>query len=112
MERQDDPQLWDLLRYSKAPEPSQFFARNVLRAVRTEKLSPSGIASWFQLRRLVPAFSALAAIVIAVFTLQTLHNHRTAPAGDQIASAETADTEATDFEVLSGDEDSDDAPLL
>jgi hypothetical protein len=112
MERQDDPQLWDLLGRSKTPEPSPFFARNVLRAVREERSPRNGIASWFQLRRLIPSFSALAAVVIAVFTFQTLHHHRPTRTGNEIASAEMADAEATDFDVLSGDDDSDDAPLL
>jgi hypothetical protein len=112
MERQDDPQLWDLLGHSKTPEPSPFFARNVLRAIRAEKPSPQGVASWFQLRRLIPSFSALAAVIVAVFTFQSLHHHRTVHNGNEIASAEMADAEATDFDVLSGDDDSDDAPLL
>lgn len=113
MERQDDPQLWDLLGHSKTPEPSPFFARNVLRAVRVEQSPPSTIASWFQLRRLIPIFSALAAIVVAAFAFQSLHNQRTRSVSEpMIASAEMADVEATDLEVLSGDEDSDDAPLL
>ena len=61
---------------------------------------------------LIPSFSALAAVVVAVFTLQTLHNHRPTRTGNEIASAEMADTEATDFDVLSGDDDSDETPLL
>lgn len=113
MERQDDPQLWDLLGQSKTLEPSPFFARNVLRAVRDEQSTPSAIASWFELRRLIPTFSALAAIVVAIFAFQSLHNYRARPVGEpMIASAEMADVEATDLEVLSGDEESDDAPLL
>ncbi len=112
MERQDDPRLWDLLGHSRTPEPSPFFARNVLRAVREERQSPHAIASWFQLRRLIPSFSALAAVVVAVFTFQNLHHHRAARTGNEIASAEMADAEATDFDVLSGDDESDDAPLL
>jgi hypothetical protein len=112
MERQDDPQLWDLLGHSKTPEPSPFFARNILRSIREEKPSRSGIASWFQWRRLIPTFSALAAIIVAVFTFQSLQHHRPVYNGNEIASAEMADAEATDFDVLSGDDDSDDAPLL
>jgi hypothetical protein len=114
MEREDDPQLWDLLRHSKVPEPSPFFARNVVRAVRAEIPSTSGIASWFRLRWLLPSFSALAAVVIGAFTFLTLHSNRSArTGGDQIASVEVAEAElATDLDVLSGDDDADDAPLL
>ena len=113
MERADDPQLWDLLKHSKAPEPSPFFARDVLRAVRNEKTSPSVTATWFSMRRLIPSLSAVAAVIIALFTVHTLHNRRPARSGEQIASIEVADAElATDVDVLSGDDDADDAPLL
>jgi hypothetical protein len=113
MERQDDPQLWDLLGHSKTPEPSPFFARNVLRALREEKPSSGRIVSWFQWRRLIPSLSAVAAAVVAVFTLHTLHNARSPRAGESIAAAGSSEAElATDLDVLSGDDDSDDAPLL
>jgi hypothetical protein len=113
MERNDDPQLWDLLRHSKTPEPSPFFARNVIRAVRAQPATADGVATWFQLRRLIPSFSALAAIVIAVFTLLPLHRSRPVRSAEQSTPVEAADAElATDFDVLSGDDDSDDSPLL
>jgi hypothetical protein len=114
MEREDDPQLWDLLRHSKAPELSPFFARNVVRAVRNEPSPASTLASWFQLRRLIPSFSALAAIIIAAFSLHSVHNHHRSAAGrDAIAALTVSDSDlATDLDVLSGDDDSDDAPLL
>ncbi len=113
MEREDDPQLWDLLRHSRVPEASPFFARNVVRAVRSEQPSGSAVASWFQWRRLVPTFSVLAAIVIAVFTLHSLRDDRAGSGRAAIASVEVPDAElATDIDVLSGDDDSDDAPLL
>lgn len=114
MEREDDPQLWDFLRHSKVPEPSPFFARNVIRAVRAEGPSESSVTSWFQLRRLIPSFSALAAIVIAVFALHTVRVNRAPRSGGQpIASVAVTDADlATDLDVLSGDDDSDDTPLL
>lgn len=114
MEREDDPQLWDLLRHSKAPEPSPFFARNVVRAVRNQSVTPGPISSWFQIRRLVPAFSALAALALGMFTFQTLHHqHRSSRAGNQLVVADVSDAElATDLDVLSGEDDSDDTPLL
>jgi hypothetical protein len=113
MERNDDPQLWDLLRHSKAPEPSPFFARNVIRAVRAKPASEGGVAGWFQLRRLIPSFSAVAAVVIVVFALHPLQRNRPVRSVEQFAPVEVADAElATDLDVLSGDDDSDDAPLL
>ena len=113
MERQDDPQLWDLLGHSKTREPSPFFARNVLRALREEKPSRSGLPAWLGWRRLIPALSAVTAMVVAVFTLHTVRNDRRPQIGHEIASAAVSDTElAADLDVLSGDDDSDDAPLL
>jgi hypothetical protein len=114
MEREDDPQLWDLLRHSRTPEPSPFFARNILRAVREQDSAPVRISSWFRLRHLIPSFSALAAIVIAAFTLHTLHRNQSVETGsNQIASTEVGEAElATDLDVLTGDDDADDAPLL
>ena len=113
MNREEDPQLWDLLSRSKVAEPSPFFARNVLRAVRQERLHTGTIASWFQLRRLIPSFSALAAVVIAVFTLHTLRTPHSSSGRDKIVSADVPDSElAADLDVLSDDDDSDDAPLL
>jgi hypothetical protein len=113
MQREDDPQLWDLLRHSKLPEPSPFFARNVLRAVRKEQSSISTIASWFPLRRLIPSFSVLAALVIAAFTFHSLREHRPASSRGTVASLNAPDAElVSDIDVLSGDDDSDDMPLL
>ncbi len=113
MQREEDPQLWDLLRHSKVPEPSPFFARNVVRAVRDEHSSTSTLASWFQLRRLIPSFSAVAAIIIAVFTWQGLRDHHAATGRDIIAAIDVPDAQlATDLDVLTGDDDSDDMPLL
>jgi hypothetical protein len=114
MEREDDPQLWDFLRHSKVPEPSPFFARNIVRAVRADGPSTSRIASWFELRRLIPSFSALAAVVIAVLTLHTFRSNRPPRgSGEPIASVTVTDADmATDLDVLSGDDDSDDPPLL
>ena len=113
MNREDDPQLWDLLSHSKVAEASPFFARNVLRAIRQESQPRNPIASWFELRRLIPSFSALAAVLVAAFTLHTLHNQQSAGGRETIASADVPDSElAADLDVLSSDDDSDDAPLL
>ena len=113
MERQDDPQLWDLLGYSKTPEPSAFFARNVLRRIREEEPSRGGFTAWLGWRRLIPTLSAVTAMVVAVFTLHTVRNDRPPQIRNEIASAAVSDTElAADLDVLSGDDDNDDAPLL
>src|SRR2546430_13923684 len=96
MNREEDPQLWDLLGRSKGAAPSPFFSRNVVRAVRAEIPERDGLSAWFNLRRLVPAFSAAAAAVaIAVFTFQVLH-HQVSPRRGSI-TVEVQDTEVAFF---------------
>jgi len=112
MNRDEDPQLWDLLGRSKGSTPSAFFARNVVRIVRSQPETSEGLSGWFSLRRLVPALSAAVAVAIAVFTVQALHHHDPSPQPG-FASAEIQDAElVTDLDVLVNDDDSDDTLLL
>jgi len=112
MNRDEDPQLWDLLGHSKRPAPSPFFSRNVLRTVRHQSQKGNDFAHWFSLARLIPALSAAVAVVIAAFTFQVLHHqHRASQHG--FASTEIQDAElVTDLDVLVNDDDSDDTLLL
>jgi hypothetical protein len=112
MNRDEDPQLWDLLGRSKEPTPSAFFARNVVRVVRGQSRKGQGLNAWFSLRRLVPALSAAAAVAIALFTVQALHRQDRSPL-PSLASAEIQDAElVADLDVLVNDDDSDDTLLL
>ena len=112
MNRDEDPQLWDLLGRSKGSTPSPFFARNVVRFVRSQSGKGQGLRAWFGLRRLVPALSAAAAVAIAAFTVQALH-HRDRSSQPGFASAEIQDAElVADLDVLVNDDDSDDTLLL
>ena len=111
MNREEDPQLWDLLGRSKGVAPPPFFARNVVRAVRAEIPERHSLTAWFNLRRLVPAFSAAAAIAIAVFTFQVLH-HQVSPRRGSI-TVEVQDPEVVaDLELLASNDDDDDTSLL
>ena len=112
MNREEDPQLWDLLGRSEAPTPSPFFARNVVRVVRTHSPRRYYLVSWLTARRLVPALSAAAAVAVAAFSFQVLHHHRSSEAG--FASIEPQDAEfVADVDILaSNDDDSDDTLLL
>jgi len=74
MNRDEDRQLWDLLSRSKGPTPSPFFARNVVRVVRSQSGEGQGLTARFSLRRLVPALSAAAVVAIAAFSFQLLHH--------------------------------------
>ena len=113
MNRDEDPQLWDLLSRSKGPTPSPLFARNVVRVVRGESGKGRGLSSLFRLHRLVPALSAAVAVVaITAFTFQLLH-HRDRSSQPGFASAEIQDAElVADLDVLVNDDDNDDGLLL
>jgi hypothetical protein len=110
MKREDDPQLWDLLGHSKAPQPSAFFARNVLRAVRSQQPESGPVFSWFKLRRLIPALSAAVVLAVGAVTVQSLQRQHSPKDKDPIVQ----DSElAADLELLAqGDDDNDDSLLL
>jgi hypothetical protein len=112
MNREEDPQLWDLLGRSKDAAPSPFFARSVVRAVRAEIPDRHSLTAWFNLRRLVPAFSAAAAAVaIAVFTFQALHHQGSSHRG--LITVEVQDSDvAADLDLLASNDDDDDTSLL
>jgi hypothetical protein len=110
MNREEDPQLWDLLGRSKGAPPSPFFARNVVRAVRAEIPQRHGLMVWFNRRRLVPAFSAAAAVATALFAFQVLHHQGSFQRG---LTVEVQDPEvAADLDLLASNDDDDDTSLL
>ena len=112
MNRDEDPQLWDLLGQSKGSTPSPFFARNVVRVVRSHSGKEQGLHAWFSLRRLVPALSAAVAVAIAVLTVQALH-HQDRSTPPSFASVEIQDAElVADLDVLVNDDEGDDTLLL
>jgi hypothetical protein len=110
MNREEDPQLWDLLGRSKGAAPSPFFARNLVRAVRAEIPERHGLTGWFS-RRLVLAFSAAAAVVIAAFTFQVLHYQGSPHRGLTAVKVQDSDV-AADLDLLASNDDDDDASLL
>jgi hypothetical protein len=112
MNRDEDPQLWDLLGRSKGPTPSPFFARDVVRTVRGQTGKREGLIAWFSPRRLVPALSTGVVVAIAAFTFQVLHHQRQS-SQNGFASAEFQDAQlVADLDLLVNDDDSDDALLL
>ena len=78
MNTEDKDDLWELMGRAKAPAPSPFFSRNVLRAIREESQEKPGVMLWLRsrlelLRRhwqmtAVTATGACAVAVAAVFT--------------------------------------------
>jgi hypothetical protein len=114
MNREDDPELWDLLGQSEKVEASPLFARNVLRALRRDESEKRGVMSWMPWRRIVPTLSAIAAVLLAVVAVQTFHRPSSPSRGDQILLANSQDPDlASDLDVLAGlDDDNDDSALL
>ena len=83
----------------------------MVRAVRTEIPERDGLSGWFNLRRLVPAFSAAAAVAIAVFTFQVLHHQGSPRRG--LITVEVQDSDvAADLDLLASNDDDDDTSLL
>lgn len=79
MNREEDPELWDLLGRVQALEPSPFFARNVLRELRN---MPVRLSWWERLRGrrvLIPTFAAAAALLITVAILRFQPQRSLAP---------------------------------
>ena len=114
MNREDDPKLWDLLGRAQKVEPSPFFARNVVRAIRLRQREKARWVGWLNPRRIVPTLSAVVAALLMITAVETFHRH-SAPAGtERIALADGQDPDlAADLEVLIGaDDDSDDSVLL
>jgi hypothetical protein len=112
MNREEDPQLWDLLGRAKSATPSPFFARNVVRAVRGQSRNREGLFAWLSLRRVIPALSTVIAVVVTAFTFQVLH-HQDQPSQAGLASAEIQDADlVADLDILVSDDDSDDTLLL
>ena len=64
IEEHDD--LWDLLGKAKETQPSPFFSRNVLRAIREAQPEQIGFLGWLRARW---RFAAVAAGVVAVVTV-------------------------------------------
>lgn len=116
MKREDDEKLWDLLGRAAEPKISPFFARNVLRQIRTPP-HEMGWRRWFGLRRLLPvAGMAVAVIAVALLRFQMPTSTRTNPEPDKFAAMEAQDSEVmADLDDLVAPDDNnslDDSVLL
>lgn len=108
MHRDDDPQLWDLLGKCPEPQPSPFFARNVLRTIRQQRTARSRLLVWLNLRWLAPMAGVAAVLVAGAIAIhQPPVRHSPKPA--VIAKADLDDDVAADIDDLVGsDDDADD----
>jgi hypothetical protein len=97
MRREDDQKLWDLLGRASEPAVSPFFARNVLRTLRSQPVFLRSLGEWFGLRRLIPAATVAVALMVAVFVART-------PVAPEIAGANESDPVAKidpqDYDVV------------
>jgi hypothetical protein len=70
MQPDEDRQLWDLLGRAVAPKVSPFFARNVVRRVRSEAQSVPSRTGWSLWRVLIPATTAVLIVLGATIFLR------------------------------------------
>ena len=97
MEREDDPQLWDLLGQMPAVEPSLFFARNVLREIRNQPERRSWLSWLARPAFAVPALTGALALVATLFVIRQANTPASSPpvvAQAQPAPSATVDTPA------------------
>ena len=74
MKREEDPQLSGICLAARKPGTIPIFRAERGPGRGVEIPDRHSQTAWFNLRRLVPAFSAAAAVAIAVFTFQALHH--------------------------------------
>ena len=95
MNRDDDPELWELLGRAAEPKISPFFARNVLREIR--KINDwKTFRGWFQPRRLIP----VAGVVVILIAAVLLRFHTlVAPLAEPLSET-LATVDAMEFEII------------
>jgi len=104
MKREDDEKLWDLLGRSAEPEISPFFARNVLRKIRTARGEESP-RSWWRPQWLVPLTGV--AVVLAALTFPSHPFQRPQPQSAEVVTlgdSQDSDLLADLDELVSSDE--------
>jgi hypothetical protein len=94
---EENDELWQLLGKARKTEVCPFFARNVLREIRTSQQEKTGVFSWLRNHWRKVALGSAAAVLLAVNAGHFLTN----PA--PLASVEIAQqiSNKTDYEVIS-----------
>jgi len=94
--------LWQLLGKAKTPAVSPYFARNVLREIRSSKPEKAGVLGWLSGHWRLASLGSVAAVLLALNSVQLFVPQKVAiaptPPAQQIASA-NAPTK-TDYEVI------------
>lgn len=97
MKTEEHDDLWKLLGQAKAPTPSPFFSRNVLRAIRAEEQEKLGVFAWLRSHWRVSAVGACALLVAAGFVVMPELYHSADPV---LALAEEVSV-SPDYQVIS-----------
>src|SRR5437763_137835 len=108
MRREDDDKLWDLLGQARTPAVSPFFARNVLRTLRSQPVFVRSVGEWFRLGRLIPAATVAVTLIVAGFVARfpTTPGSAAVNQSDPVAKIDPQDYEvvADLDELLASDE--------
>lgn len=104
MNRDEDPQLWDMLGKAAAPQASPFFARNVIREIRKHHSARSPVLAWLNLRWLAPAAGIAAVLIAGALALHQPPVFNSA-GKTLLAKAEIDDDVAADIDDLVGPDD-------
>jgi hypothetical protein len=94
-EEQDD--LWELLGRSKAPAPSPFFSRNVLRAIREEAQEKPGLLLWLRRHWQLAAVSACVVVAASFAVMQSPSEQQP----DQVMLLAQEVSASPDYQVIS-----------
>ena len=81
MNTEEHDDLWELMGRAKAPAPSPFFSRNVLRVIREEAQEKPGFFLWLRTHWQVAAAGTCAVALAATFAFMEFTNpHQPDPA--------------------------------
>lgn len=115
MNRDDDQKLWDLLGKAEAPQASPFFSRNILRAVRVEPRSFTGLRSLFLWPRIAAVGGLSAAILLAGLAAHHSWNGQELRQSNSVAVSKVSGDEDFDTDIddlVANDSDDDDVAVL
>jgi len=97
MNTEEHDELWRLLGRAKQVQPSPFFARNVLRAIREEQIVQPGVLAWLRMRWQAAAFATVALVLLAIAFIPRTEQ----PQADTLLLAAQEVSASPDYQVIS-----------
>jgi hypothetical protein len=97
MNTEEHDELWQLLGKAKTPQPTPFFARNVLRAIRGENPEPVSILARLRQRWASAALATFAVVLLALAFLPIAEK----PQPDTLLLAAQEVSASPDYNVIS-----------